>query len=89
MSENRKFGYILFGFRYNYKRLKTEQICSDFGVIYNRTNFTTERQVIDRNPNCSDFGRLLYSECLNTELVWISDSTVGFRFQTVPISDSV
>ena len=30
-----------------------------------------------------------YSECLNTELVWISDSTVGFRFQTVPISDSV
>ena len=42
------------------KRLKSEQICSDFGIKYNRTDFTTEQNWAVWNPNCSDFGRLLY-----------------------------
>ena len=29
-----------------------------------------------------------YSECLKSELIWISDSSVAFRFQTVWISDT-
>ena len=30
----------------------------------------------------------IFSECLKSELVWISDSSVLSRFQTVRISDS-
>ena len=60
LSENRKFERL---WGRSTERLKSEQKRSDFGVIYNRTLFTTEQRASVRNPNV--FGFRTFTVILN------------------------
>ena len=49
-----------FGFQTDKVIPKTEQIVRISDTFSYRTLFTSEQNIFVRNPNCSDFGRLLY-----------------------------